>query len=390
MTRNPPDWIGHALAGGARLDDLRGASVKQRVLAGAVAVSLWLGVAPASGPDDAPVSRPDDGYHFSSFADGEHDGRYAEWWYFNLIDPGQDLQMIFAYSVVDPANRSRLGLSTVLAVVYRAGGTVQQLAAFPPGSFSGSPEQADVTVSGAPSGRGRIEVQDDDRYRITGAAFGEHRITWSLVYAREGTPWFAADRWNVGGRPWELMSWLVYMPGATVSGTVTVDGVTYRLRGARGYHDHNWGEWIPGVVTWNWAQYSAPGIAVALGDFPRVERGIVAVDFEGRREVFERPQYVIDHGEWTYDPVNKRRFPARTSLRAEGATAALELRMDALATEGIVPPLDLPVRPLIYEQTVRVTGVLWERDEAGGWRLRTRFAGLGFKEYTSLTAARPQ
>jgi hypothetical protein len=48
----------------------------------------------------------------------------------------------------------------------------------------------------------------------------------------------------------------VYMPRASVSGSMTVDGRRYRLRGARGYHDHNWGEWIPGLVTWNWAQYT--------------------------------------------------------------------------------------------------------------------------------------
>ena len=73
----------------------------------------------------APVTPQDDAYHFASFADGEHDGLYAEWWYFNLIDPEHDLQAIFAYSVVDPANRSRLGLASVLGVVYTPGGTVQ-------------------------------------------------------------------------------------------------------------------------------------------------------------------------------------------------------------------------------------------------------------------------
>ena len=149
---------------------------------------------------------------------------------------------------------------------------------------------------------------------------GDHDISWNLVYVREGKPWLAADRRNVGTHPWELMSWLVYMPGATVSGTIAVDGQVYRVRGAGGYHDHNWGEWLPGVVTWNSARAcSASGISVALGGLPRVDEGTVGVDFEGERIVFERSlsQYRIVHGGWKYDPVNKRRYPTKTWLRAE-------------------------------------------------------------------------
>jgi hypothetical protein len=322
---------------------------------------------------DPPVTRADDAFHFSSFADGQHDGLYAEWWYFNVIDAERDVRMIFAYSVVDPANRSRLGLASVLAVVYGPGGTAQQLAAFTPEAFAASSDEADVTIGGGPAGRGRIEVEADDRYRITGAVAGAHRIAWSLQYTREGRPWFAADRREVGQQPWEQMSWLVYMPGASVSGTVTVDGTVHRVRGARGYHDHNWGEWIPGVVTWNWAEYSSPQVGVALGDFPRVDVGMVGVDFAGGRTVFDRSQYRIAHTGWTYDPVNKRRYPKRTWLRAENESTRIALRFDVVETEPIVPPLDLPIRPLIYEQTARVTGALWERDAEGAWQRRATF-----------------
>jgi hypothetical protein len=355
--------------------------------AAVLAVSL-AGGAFAADPDP-PVTRSDDAFHFASFADGHHDGLYAEWWYFNLIDTEQDLQMILAYSVVDPANRSGLGLASVLAVVYTPGGTVKELAAFPTEAFSGSPDEAHVTVAGGPAGHARIEVEADDRYRLSGVVAGAHHVDWSLDYLREGRPWFAADRRQVGKQPWELMSWLVYMPSASVSGTVTVDGQVHHVHGARGYHDHNWGEWIPGVVTWNWAEYTSPQISVALGDFPRVDEGMVGVDFEGRRTIFDPSQYHIVHTAWTEDPINKRRYPRMTWLRAENDDTSLLLRFEALDTEPIVPPLDLPVRPLIYEQTARVTGVLWVRDADGEWRRRATFGSLGFKEYTSLTAVAP-
>src|SRR5437773_2506206 len=193
------------------------------------------------------------------------------------------------------------------------------------------------------------------------------------------------DRPHVGRLAWEQMSWLVYMPSASVSGTMTVDDRVYRLRGARGYHDHNWGEWIPGIVTWNWAQYSGPRVRVAMGDFPRVHEGTVGVDFGGRRTVFGKSQYRLTHSAWRFDAVNKRWFPAVSRLRAESESLALDVRFKALDTVPIVPPLDLPILPLVYEQTADITGTLWEKTPQGEWRELTSFAGTGFKEYTSLT-----
>ena len=335
------------------------------------------------------VGRADDAYHFASFADGKHDASYAEWWYFNLVDPEQGVQAIFAYSVVDPTDRGGLGLASVLAVAYAAGGPLQEGAYLKPDVFAASTDEADVTVGeGLPTG-GRIEVIDDSHYRITGTVEGAHRVAWDLRYARESESWFAADRRLVGRFPWEQMSWLVYMPSASVGGTLTVDGHAYRLRGARGYHDHNWGEWIPGVVTWNWAQYSSPRLRIALGDFPRVAEGTVGVDFEGRQTVFDQTQYTITHSAWTFDAVNKRWFPGRSHLRAESESMRLDVRFRALDTVGIAPPLALPVRPLIYEQTAEVTGTLWEKTPAGSWQRLASFADTGFKEYTSLTTVAP-
>jgi hypothetical protein len=344
--------------------------------------------APADGVA-SPVTRQDDAYHFASFAGGAHEGNFAEWWYFNLVDPDHGVNAVFAYSVIDPANKTQLGMASVLAVVYAAGGPVQQGAYLPPDSFAGSPEQADVSVAEGPAGGGRIEVIDDGRYRITGTVAGTHRVAWNLVYTRRSPPWLAADERRVGWLPWEVMSWLVYMPSASVSGSITVDGRRYRLRGARGYHDHNWGEWIPGLVTWNWAQYGGPGIRVAVGDFPNVAEGAVGVDFEGRRTVFEKPQYWITHSDWAFDLVNQQWFPTTSWLWAANQTTILAVRFHVQETVPIVPPLNFPIRPLVYEQTADVAGALWERTPPGDWRLLTTFADTGFKEYTSVTVASP-
>ncbi len=352
-------------------------------------LSLCVAAAALADTGAPAVGREDDAYHFAAFADGRHDGSYAEWWYFNLVDPKQDVQAIFAYSVVDPADRTGRGLSSVLAVAYVPGGPLQQGAYLTPGAFTGSTEQADVSVGPALGSEGHVEVVDDGRYRIAGTVDGQHPISWDLVYERESASWLAADRRPVGRFPWERMSWLVYMPSASVSGTVTVDGHAYVLHGARGYHDHNWGEWIPGLVTWNWAQYSNARVRIAVGDFPKVAEGTVGVDFDGRQTVFAKPQYTVTHSAWRFDAVYRRWFPTRTRVRAESDTMILDVRFQARDTVPVVPPLDLPLLPLVYEQTADITGRLWKKTASGQPRLLKSFAGMGFKEYTSITTVKP-
>jgi len=46
-----------------------------------------------------------------TFADGQHDQDYIEWWYFNLFDAVQNIQIIFAYSITwaDSGRRGLVG-----------------------------------------------------------------------------------------------------------------------------------------------------------------------------------------------------------------------------------------------------------------------------------------
>src|SRR5260221_12000317 len=121
-----------------------------------VLVFLWLAAGPSGVAVDTPITRSDDAYHFASFEDGQHDASYAEWWYFNLADPEQDVEFAFAYAVLDPANHSGLGLASVLAMVYRPAGRFQQGAYLPSEPFSASHEQAHVASAGWRAAGGRL------------------------------------------------------------------------------------------------------------------------------------------------------------------------------------------------------------------------------------------
>ena len=210
---------------------------------------------------DAPgeqVLPSEDAYHYGYFADGQHDGNYVEWWYFNLF--AEDIQVIFSYAIIDPENHTGLGMAAVGAVAYTPQGIVNESDSFLQDMFSASYDQADVQVEG-----NTIEVIDSDTYRIVGS-IGDGRVQWDLIYTRQADSWFGGDREKVGLFPWEQMSWLAYMPGAYVSGEVEVDGEIYSVNSAPGYHDHNWGEWIPTTALWNWAQYFEPGRDIGDGD----------------------------------------------------------------------------------------------------------------------------
>jgi predicted secreted hydrolase len=142
------------------------------------------------------------------------------------------------------------GLSYVAALVYKGNEMIPGIDFYPPTLFHASDSAANVSV-----GQNTISVLGNNRYVISGAS-SNGRLRWNLNYVHVAPSWFAGDRVNVGPLAWEQMSWLLYMPRAAVSGTLTIDGQTYRIESS-GYHDHNWGEWDFSAINWNWAQYSS-------------------------------------------------------------------------------------------------------------------------------------
>ncbi|MBI3950619.1 MAG: hypothetical protein HY314_09210 [Acidobacteria bacterium] len=323
------------------------------------------------------VTLADDAYHYRLWADGRHDGNFIEWWYFNLFDAQQQVQAIFTYFITDPEDRTGHGLAQVAAVAYTPPGIASEIDVYSPNQFSASYNQADVQIEG-----NTIRVIDGNAYRIAGTS-RDGRLSWDLVYGRQAEPWFAADRMGVGKLAWEQMGWLIYMPGATVTGRLQIDGQVYTIN-APGYHDHNWGEWIFTNALWNWAQYSEPGLAFEMGDFIDKPVGVASIDFQGRRTVFTKDQYELTHTRWTFDSDNRKRYPLETTLRAENDTRRLILTMQAIVTHPLRGDLPLPLPDaIIYEQTARYEGQLWEKNTEGQWVLSASFDGNGFKEYTA-------
>lgn len=361
----------------------------------------------------APPTPSDDVWHFPDWEDGRHDAFYTEWWYFNLRDARSGVGAIFSYFVTNPLDLGGVGQAQMVAVAYTPEGTLRELDLYPPADFAADTAAPRVGIGpfatagaaadsagfsapespGAPTATvapgGTVEVAADGAYRVRGAS-RDGRLAWDLAYVRApasppGEPfpaWHAAERMPVGRLAWEEMSWLVEMPRARVTGTLTLDGRTLAVD-AVGYHDHNWGEWVPTDALWNWAQFSSPRLALEVGDFIGKPIGVVALDLDGARTVFTPGQYALVHTRWAWDRVNRLFFPSESILTADDGTTRLKVTLSALATEPLRGDLPAPLRDLIiYEQTARYDGMVWSLSADGAWRVRALVRGTGFKEWT--------
>jgi hypothetical protein len=343
------------------------------VLAVAVTQSATGNAIPARAAQDFDQS---DGYHYEYWADGQHDGFYTEWWYFNLIDPTTNVRAVFTYLVFDPANLTGLGRSQIAAVSYTPAGTSSAIDVYPTSAVSASYTQADVNVAA-----NSIRVTGPGQYRITGAT-KDGRMSWELTYAQRGEVWLGANRTPVGRLAWEKMSWLVDMPSAFVTGRLTIDGQDHEVQ-ASGYHDHNWGKWIFTDATWNWAQYSQPGLAIDLGDFIGKPAGVLGVNIQGQQVVFDKTQYQVVHTRWERDATNNIFYPVETWVFAHNDQMRLSLKITATESLSLRAELPFPIPdPVIYEQVATYQGQAWTRIR-GVWSSAVTISGDGFKEYTA-------
>jgi hypothetical protein len=324
----------------------------------------------------APVPEADDAYHFKYWQGSPYNAAYNEWWYFNLYDTKNDLQAIFTYQVADPLNLTGQGGGDMTAVVYQGKKIISESDFYPLTSFTASYSAVNVSL-----GQNTISLAGPNTYLVAGSSL-DGRLGWNLYYDRSAAPWFAGNHMNVAPPSWEQMSWLLYMPGAKVSGTLTVDGHTYRID-SPGYHDHNWGQWNFEGVLWNWAQYSRPGLAFDLGDFASNPNGRASIDIADKRIVFAASQYSLVHTKWAFDSQNQVSYPVQSIFTAQNGGVKVRIVMDVQKTEPLAtgPPPSL----VIYEQPAHFSGTITVDDPI--CPTKTPFEGDGFKEYTAISSA---
>ena len=138
---------------------------------------------------------------------------------------------------------------------------------------------------------------------------------------RATAPGFTAGPLTLpGGRD---LSWTVAAPSARVTGTVRAGDRTLTLRGAPGYHDHNYGRFDLGDAShggWDWSQVHLPeGRSLVTGIVrpadPSLRDGVVVLSDAGGRLASGRAAgAAVARGDWT--TLGPQAYPRRVTLRA--------------------------------------------------------------------------
>jgi len=218
-----------------------------------------------------------------------------EWWYFDAtFDNGYSAVVIaWAMNYSKPWRRQ----CTIQLSIYTPGGDTVKHYIFPPKRlFSASSETCDVRI-GDSFMRGAFPL-----YEVSMEAEGD-RV--DLVFESEVPGWKPGKGANIVPFPmFKTMGWLVPVPRAKVSGTLTLGGRVIEVEG-HGYHDHNWGEApiFHVVDNWHWGHVVAGDLGITWADITMqkslgYQRAYMLLLSRAGRLVYESADLSIAYGEW--------------------------------------------------------------------------------------------
>lgn len=323
----------------------------------------------------ADASLKDDAYHY--LHNGIDDQLYNEWWYFNGVS--NDTQFSISYLLSDPENLTGLRKFQVSAIVLEKGKPavigIHQSRGF--GGDKNGPN-VDIDQSG-------LSYQDDSNFQIWGTVediSNGSPIQWDLAYESASSPWFATPvQSHIGHLKGDWMKWLVYMPSARVTGTLSWENQTKDIE-AVGYHDHNWGRWAYNDPQLNWAQVSVPddGFSLALGDIIGEQRNtILGISFAGDALKFSGKQIEMNYTDFALDSLTSRTYPIAYKASADNGDYELDVNISVIKNVPLLVSYPAPLPSyVIFEQVALFNGTL-QSEEGETYR----FEEWGFAQYTT-------
>ena len=280
----------------------------------------------------------DNAYHYMK--NGIDDQLYNEWWHFNGRDDSTDTEFMLTFLLSDPDNLTSLRRIQVQAVLLREG-EPSMTGSHHSGGFGADRSRAmfDMDKSGFSTDEmGKINVWGEVKDEATGQPF-----SWDLTYEPAADPWYAIPtQAKAGTSGW--VKWLVYMPSANLTGSITAGNSTLDVNGT-GYHDHIWGRFPLSDSQFTWAEASDPDRNFSLSyreisggekeAYIGVQKDEGAIDFSGRQvdvNYTEYSEYAFDNATGIY--------PARYNISADNGKWSLKL---AVAVQESIPTvLDYP------------------------------------------------
>jgi len=314
-----------------------------------------------------------DRWHYLDYRDGKHDGQYMEWKYLNFIQG--DIAGYVIYYVLDPEHHTSLGSGWLVARILRGGDFHGGITKVPMDKIEFDTQTASVRM-----GEAHLNEKTPHNYEISGSVAD---VSWNLEY-NQSTPTIDAYKdGNFGILPWEKASWMVKMPRARVTGTISINGVPVQLN-ALGYSDTNWGEVLPFIVRWEWAQFNDEKISVVFGamyKWGRLSNTYAYAEINKEVIDFDGASFKILEREWAKEKTTGIKMPTKTRFEMKTGPYTLDCTYIPVQMEIISMKISsLLPKPSVAEQISRFTGTL----KKNGTTIHS-FAGLGFSEYSTRT-----
>lgn len=329
------------------------------------------------------ASLKDDAYHY--LHNGIDDKLYNEWWYFNGVS--NDTQFSIIYFLSDPENLTGMRKFLTRAVILEEG-KPPIIGEHMSRGFGGDRDGPNVDID-----QSGLSYQDESTFQIWGTVEdissglpspSSLPIKWDMTYQAEASPWFATPvQAHIGHLKSDWMKWLVYMPSATVKGTISWDNQT-RDTEAVGYHDHNWGRWAFNDPQWNKLQVSSPqdGFSLALGDALGEQRStLLGISYSGDKELlkFSGKQTKVNYTDFVIDPTTSRTYPTAYEVTADNGDYKLEMNASVIKSVPILINYPAPIpNYVIFEQVASFNGTLRSKDGQS-----YKFDKIGFAQYTT-------
>ncbi len=292
----------------------------------------------------ADAAPKDDAYHYMK--NGVDDRLYNEMWRFNAVD--NNTQFMITFLLGDPDNLTSSRKIQVQAVVLQEGrpplqGSRQSRGY---GGDRNSPlfeiDKSGFSPDQAPRPNLKVwgEVLDETTYEP---------IAWDLIYQPAANPWFSIPvQQHIGHIKGDWMKWLVYMPSANVTGSITIGNRTQSIHGI-GYHDHIWGRFALNDPQITWAEASVPAdsFSLTLGEIEGEERNaFLGIRKDGKTIKFSGKQIRLNYTDFAFDNVTAQVYPSGYNVSAGNGDYILDM---AVKVQKSVPVMvDYPAPVPIY------------------------------------------
>ena len=323
----------------------------------------------------ADASLKDDAYHY--LHNGIDDQLYNEWWYFNGIS--NDTQFSISYLLSDPENLTGLRKLQVRTIVLEDGKPAV-IGLHQSRGFGGDKNGPNVDID-----QSGLSYEDESNFQVWGIVediSSGTPIQWDLAYESAASPWFATPvQSHVGHTKGDWMKWLVYMPSARVTGTLSWENQTRDIE-AVGYHDHNWGRWTFNDPQWNRVHVSVPddGFVMALGDAIGEQRNtLLGISYAGDELKYSGRQVTMNYTDFSFDPLTSRTYPVAYEIEADNGDYELEVNVSVIKNVPLLVSYPAPLPSyVIFEQVALFKGTLRPQDGEA-----YQFEKMGFAQYTT-------